>query len=455
MVDMARQFERSASSFRAFVNKLEMDAERGEADEAPIVEEGTEGVRLMTVHKAKGLQFPVVILADPTCNAARDAPGRHVNSARSLWLEPLCGSSPVELLEAAAEELQREQDEAVRVAYVAATRARDLLVAPVCGDEQIDGWLSVLNPALYPPHARRGTASPAPACSEFGADSVLDRGKGKIPEGGPVRPGVHQPNSGGPAVVWWDPSCLRLDVPEPVPLRHQQIVEPGSAGAAASEANYASWVEEGVALREAASTPSLIVKTVTALAQSGELPASGTGPDAEQASGGPVPSYPDIQVETAIRDTEDRPGGRRFGALVHAMLAAVDLGAGKEGIAQTAALQQRMFDATQEEIAAAIETVTHALQHPVLRRAAAAGNENVRRETPVMLTLEDGTLAEGVVDLAFREAGPKGCRWTVVDFKTDQEFSGEPASYVRQVKLYAEAVKAATGEPVRGLLLVI
>src|SRR5829696_5402142 len=98
----------------------------------------------MTAHKAKGLQFPVVILADPTCNAARDTPGRHVDSVRQLWLEPLCGSSPVELLEAAAEELQREQDEAVRVAYVAATRARDLLVAPVCGDEQIDGWLSVL-----------------------------------------------------------------------------------------------------------------------------------------------------------------------------------------------------------------------------------------------------------------------------------------------------------------------
>jgi ATP-dependent helicase/nuclease subunit A len=72
LIDMARQFERGASSFRAFVNKLEMDAERGEADEAPIVEEGTEGVRLITVHKAKGLQFPVVVLADPTCSAARD-----------------------------------------------------------------------------------------------------------------------------------------------------------------------------------------------------------------------------------------------------------------------------------------------------------------------------------------------------------------------------------------------
>ena len=58
MIDMARQFERGASSFRAFVDKLEIDAERGEADEAPIVEEGTEGVRLMTVHKAKGLRVP-------------------------------------------------------------------------------------------------------------------------------------------------------------------------------------------------------------------------------------------------------------------------------------------------------------------------------------------------------------------------------------------------------------
>ena len=42
MVDLARRFERVASSFRAFVEEIEADAETGEADEAPIVEEGTE-----------------------------------------------------------------------------------------------------------------------------------------------------------------------------------------------------------------------------------------------------------------------------------------------------------------------------------------------------------------------------------------------------------------------------
>jgi ATP-dependent helicase/nuclease subunit A len=150
LIGMARRFEGSASSFRAFVEKLEADAERGEADEAPIVEEGTEGIRVMTVHKAKGLEFPVVILADPTCNATRDTPSRHIEPVRRLWLEPLCNSAPVELLEAADAELKRDHAEAIRVAYVAATRARDLLVAPVCGDQPIEGWLEVLDPMLYP-----------------------------------------------------------------------------------------------------------------------------------------------------------------------------------------------------------------------------------------------------------------------------------------------------------------
>jgi ATP-dependent helicase/nuclease subunit A len=227
LVDLARRFERVASSFRAFVEQIEGDAESGEAHEAPIVEEGTEGVRVMTVHRAKGLEFPVVILGDPTCPAIRDTPSRHVDPARRLWLEPLCGCAPTELLEAADEELRRDRAEAVRVVYVAATRARDLLVVPATGDGPIAGWLDVLNPALYPLGDAKRTPSPAPGCPAFGNDSVLDRGpEGVSPTGGSVQPGLHRPSVGGPAVTWWDPAVLQLDVEEQAPLRQQRILEP-------------------------------------------------------------------------------------------------------------------------------------------------------------------------------------------------------------------------------------
>ncbi len=62
-----------------------------DAAEAPIVEEGTEGVRIMTVHRAKGLEFPVVILADIGANIAAQNPGRHVDPERGLCALRLAG----------------------------------------------------------------------------------------------------------------------------------------------------------------------------------------------------------------------------------------------------------------------------------------------------------------------------------------------------------------------------
>ncbi|MCU0668565.1 MAG: PD-(D/E)XK nuclease family protein, partial [Myxococcota bacterium] len=143
-----------------------------------------------------------------------------------------------------------------------------------------------------------------------------------------------------------------------------------------------------------------------------------------------------------------RPGGRRFGVLVHAILAAVDFTDAREATVQALARQQgRIVGASDAEVRAAADTVVQALASPLLRRAAAA--LEVRRETPVWLRRADGTLAEGVVDLAFREAAG----WVVVDFKTDRELAERRAVYAAQVALYAEAVAAATGLPARGVLL--
>lgn len=321
----------------------------------------------------------------------------------------------------------------------------------------IEGWLTVLDPVLYPPHPARSTSSPALGCPPFGADSVLDRGpKAQIPAGGPIRPGLHHPIPGGPPVVWWDPSRLLLEVYEPVPLRHQQILKAGSEGAAASEANYAAWLQERETLRARASEPSLAVRTITSLSRAAaETEPANKNEAAKRAELQPSTLDPQVEVIVSARPDVKRPGGRRFGALVHAMLASIDLDAGAEPIVASAALHQRIFGATQDETQAAIATVAAALQHPVLRRAAAGGKENIRRETPVLLTMPDGTLAEGILDLAFREQRSDFDGWTVVDFKTDQEFSTETGHYIAQVSLYARAVQAATRLPARGIVLIV
>src|SRR5713101_6491572 len=67
VAELARRYEvEGGISFRGFIEELREQVEDGQAGEAPILEEGSDGVRLMTVHKAKGLEFPVFILADMT-----------------------------------------------------------------------------------------------------------------------------------------------------------------------------------------------------------------------------------------------------------------------------------------------------------------------------------------------------------------------------------------------------
>jgi ATP-dependent helicase/nuclease subunit A len=389
------------------------------------------------------LEFPVVILADPTCPATRETPSRHVNPARHLWLESICGSTPVELLEAAAEELQRDEAEATRLAYVAATRARDLLVMPVTGDQPFGGWLNVLNPALYPEKNGRRIAELAPGCPEFGEDSVLERGpKGRAPPEGPVRPGLHRPITGGPAIVWWDPAKITLDVDELTSLRHQRLLEPSSDGSTVSksEEDYAAWKNAREKVQQVSSQPSISVQTVTSLVRARSLEES-----PNQSTDDATRSYPSVEIEVLDRRAFERPGGRRFGVLVHALLSSVELDAGIDAIRSAATITGRIVSATEDEVKAACAVVQDALEHPILRRAAASGARGkLRRETPVLHKLKNGTLIEGVIDLAFQEEESTFAGWTVVDFKTDREFDRSSERYVEQVRMYAEAVAAAT-----------
>src|SRR5262249_55874304 len=76
--DLARSFEVTGGiSFRGFVEDLIAQSEKTDAPEALVLEEAADGVRLMTVHTAKGLEFPVVILADMTANLTAAEPDRY------------------------------------------------------------------------------------------------------------------------------------------------------------------------------------------------------------------------------------------------------------------------------------------------------------------------------------------------------------------------------------------
>jgi ATP-dependent exoDNAse (exonuclease V) beta subunit len=154
-------------------------------------------------------------------------------------------------------------------------------------------------------------------------------------------------------------------------------------------------------------------------------------------------------VEHTPASKWDRPHGTRFGVLVHAVLATVDLRAGEDDVKRAARAVGRMFGSNEEEVDAASTAAIDALAHPVLAAARAAPEH--RRESPITHVMEDGSILEGVLDLAYRDATTG--EWVVVDFKTDAEMGARRGDYERQVAMYAEAIAAATGARVRGVLL--
>ena len=435
VTDLARRFEAGgATSFRAFIDRLDSDAERGRQPDAPVVEEGTEGVRIMTVHKAKGLEFPIVILCDPTAPLEPSEPSHHVVPERRLWLERIAGCVPSELRQHAAEVIRRDMEEEQRLAYVAVTRARDLLVVPVVGDEERSGWLESLTPVIYPAIAHKRTPARAPDCPAFGDDSVVER---RHPDRMPhdsVAPGLHVPRTGTHRVVWWDPGVLGLGTDTVGGQRQTQILQADDSNelATASIEAHARWQERHARALATASTPSLKTISVT------------------EGSKLALPGGMFVAIEQTSCDRVNRPNSRRFGSLVHAVLAAIELrAAGATHIRAAAANQARLIGGSSEEVDAAVLAVQAALAHPLMQRAAAA--RVLRREIPIVLDTP-AVMYEGIIDLTFSD----GDSWMVVDYKTDPYLSAEVrAPYEAQVRTYAAAITKATGLPCAGALLLV
>jgi ATP-dependent exoDNAse (exonuclease V) beta subunit len=233
--------------------------------------------------------------------------------------------------------------------------------------------------------------------------------------------------------VWWDPAVLELGVRASIGLSQTRILEAGEdSQAGPALAAWRAWRETRERVREQGARPTRRVETAT--------------------------DWIDRHMVEGSREVEvigerllgERPSGPRFGTLVHAVLSVVPLGADRDPIAQHAAVQARLLGASDAERESAVQVVAAALREPIVQRAALAEREHrCRRETSLVLRLDDGTMVESVVDLAFQDVDG----WTVVDFKTDAELGGRLEAYRRQVALYAQGIAQATGLPAKGVLL--
>ena len=411
LCDLARGFETSnlaGSSFRAFIEYLDQELEESEA---PILEQQSGGVQLMTAHKSKGLEFPVVILADPTTHAQReDGSERHVDVAQKLCAQRLCGWAPWELVANKDAENAEDAAEAWRIAYVAATRAKDLLVVTAVGaGPWEDSWLGPLYPALYPPKDRWTTVAPS---------TVWDF---PSPGKSSVKLGVHAGAKGGCEVLWLDPGKLTLDEPESHGLERGEML----AGTAEQKKQgleaWQAWRQTRETGITQASHPLFEVRLAS--------------------SPGDVSALAEVQVEYAQVEWEgQRPSNRIFGKMVHAILQSADTPAAAEALAVA---QGHRWGASSDVVQAAAGTAL-AVLNEITRRTADA--TEIHREWPICVKLPSGELVEGVIDLAWSD----GESWTVLDYKTGRP---DEKQYKTQVRLYALALHAATGLAARAVLL--
>ena len=173
LMRLAGEYERAEGrDLRGFLaDAAARDLAAAREGEAALESEGLDAIRLMTIHRAKGLEFPVVCVVD----LGRQSGGRRAallvgeDDAAGLRMAPLGGGDtiPTAVWERlAAEDADADAEEERRLFYVAMTRARELLIlsggtdttkwpAPRNGGPPIDWIVRAITPTLQLPRDPR------------------------------------------------------------------------------------------------------------------------------------------------------------------------------------------------------------------------------------------------------------------------------------------------------------
>jgi ATP-dependent helicase/nuclease subunit A len=450
LLRLARRFEASEGrDLRGFLDHVEY-LERAVKVEPDAPVEGVEpdAVRLMTIHAAKGLEFPVVCLADLGRQPNTQTPDLLVDGDRiGLRLMRLDGarSSPaLDYEELCGERRAREAEEEDRILYVAMTRARDRLL--LSGGVDFSRWpgsrqaptaISWLGPAL---------SAELPALVQAGDGPVhdlsIDSPRGSVV----VRCRLNAPSTVG--------DVLRLERvggerPPAEPVDERRSGEPALDQRLSAE----PVVGEQLAIEIAAApssmpedSPARSSETLSYTSLS-ELERCGYRYYLERVLGLP-------EDRAAARTPPGRDGleARARGTLIHRLMETLDFARSRpvspRDVAEAAReLGMRVLEREPLEIAALIDA---ARSVELAGRVAAA--RGVRREHPFAFSPgPELPLITGVIDLLASEVGGG---MLVIDYKSDRVGADVDLEalvereYGAQRLLYALAVLRAGAEAV-------
>jgi ATP-dependent exoDNAse (exonuclease V) beta subunit len=440
LMRLAAEFE--AREGRDLRGLLDFLADRAESDaeaQAATAAEGHDGVRIMTVHNAKGLEFDVVAVPDlsrsllagarpPLLTLGREQPPRVGMQLRRL------GSGAVNLYDYAElceEARQRDSEEGLRLFHVAATRARERLilsgvVKPEPGRETkpstpvVERLVEALGVerdadttvAVPPPEPRPGLDA------AFGASEIAVRVNLPSPERAAQLRATRRDaiadrplGDGPPPLVERQPPIIPSR-----PLSYTAI-------SAYEECPYRFYMERVLGLS----------------ATVGGRGSSRIAPQTSTTHGGGQRETNGARSEDAGPSAREERSAR--GAAVHALLEwsqANGWSTPSEELARRHTLAAGL-DPEATDAASLLEPVRGWLGSP-LRERIGTGAARVRAEVPILVGV-GGTVLRGSIDLLVEREGEPPL---VVDYKTDRLDGSSPAEhaarYETQRTIYALAV---------------
>jgi ATP-dependent helicase/nuclease subunit A len=402
LMDLARDFSSrpffGLSDFIDYVEELKTKEAR-EA-ESPVDEEDRDTVRILTIHRAKGLEFPVVILPDLSRQGGGHAASVAIDPDLGIGIKVPNDRGTMEdgtirsciLKRSRAEEIQEEK----RLFYVAATRAQDFLI--------LSGQLAF-------PRKRK-------AASHVAMDWVKD------------------------ALEITEENCL-----EDIPYNGRQVKVFTKFEETHGEIRAAdAWIDR---------YPGILRGQALETGEDGEVQALITRYTVSQLLlYHKCPKGYELSVLRGISEPEAKrqgpssgKGGRDFGSLVHNILQQWDMGpASLEACVDRqlfrAALTHQRGKKMRAEALKILEAFSHTETAEDIRCAA-----HIHSETPFLLKVGPYQI-EGVIDRIYRN---RVGRLTIIDYKTDRATSPElpekAEEYRFQLAAYALAAQTLFGEP--------